>query len=914
MRSKSTIVTISLSVIAFLALCSLLVGYYGDWLWFQNMGFGAVFTTILWTKILAFVVFSIISGLFAWGNIAIARKWGTHTRTLTVFAPEQQMTLAKIAFGDRYAKYSWAGIILFFSFIMGSRAAAAWEIFLQFLHASKFGITDPIFSKDVGFYIFHLPLYDFILGWYLFCVVVVLLAVAASYFMDRSIAVQENHFSINKRAQSHLTILGGLLFLGIALSFRLKLYALMYSNSGVAFGASYADVYAQIPAYWTVLIISLIVALISFLTPLLNRWKFLLYSIGIYFVVLLGFSWVYPALIEQYVVKPTELTKETPYIRHSIKFTRQAFGLNKIKEKPFPVGEPITYKDIKDNQATIHNIRLWDTRPLIETYRQLQEMRLYYNFKNVDIDRYHFKKKYTEVALAARELAPSKLPARARTWLNIHLKYTHGYGLVMSPVNEITKDGLPALIVKNIPPSSNVLSISRPEIYYGEQTSQYVLVNTKTKEFDYPKGNHNLYTSYQGKGGVQLSNLFRRLVYTWNFSDIKILLTNYVTDQSRIMFHRDISDRDHTIAPFLSYDSDPYLVVGKDGSLYWIHDAYTTSTMFPYSQPLSRSQNNRGINYIRNSVKVVINAYNGDVSYYVIDPADPLIQTYEKMFPTLFKPISRMPAFLRSHIRYPKDLFLIQAEMYKTFHMTNPQVFYNQEDLWSLPTEIYNNSEQSMLPYYIIMKLPDTKSEEFMLMLPFTPSKKNNMVAWLSARCDGSNYGQLLEYRLSKEKLIYGPLQIDARINQKPDISSKLTLWGQMGSSVIRGNLLVIPIDHSFLYVEPVYLQSEQSKMPELKRVIVALGDQLQMRDNLDDALRAVFSVEAVPAAQIKKALTGLPTGPLSGMAQKALDHYNKAQDYLKKADWTKYGQELDKIKDILQRMTQKKQSAAGES
>jgi len=907
MRSKSTIITFALLVVAFLAVSSLVVGYYGDWLWFQNMGFGTVFTTILWAKILSFTIFFLISGLFAWGNIAIARKRGIHTRALKVLSPEQPMTLAKIAFSNKYAKYSWALIILFFSFIMGSRAAGSWEIFLQFIHASKFGITDPIFAKDAGFYVFQLPLYDFIQGWYLFCVIVVLIAVAASYFMDLSITVQENHFAINKKAQSHLTVLGGLLFLGIALSFRLKLYDLLYSHSGVAFGASYADIHAQIPAYWTVMVIALLVALISFLTPLLNQWKLLLYSIGVYFVVLLGFSWAYPALIEQYVVKPTELTKETPYIRHSIEFTRMAFGLDKIKEKPFPVGKPITYEDIKKNQATVHNIRLWDTRPLIETYRQLQEMRLYYNFKNVDIDRYHFKNKYTEVALAARELAPSKLPARARTWLNIHLKYTHGYGLVMSPVNEITKDGMPNLIVKNIPPSSDVLSITRPEIYYGEQTNQYVIVNTKTKEFDYPKGNQNLYTSYQGKGGVQLSNIFRRLAYTWNFSDIKILLTNYVTDQSRIMFHRDITNRDHTIAPFLAYDSDPYLVVGLDGNLYWIHDAYTTSTMFPYSQPLSRSRNNRAINYIRNSVKVVINAYSGAVSYYVIDPSDPLIRTYEKMFPTLFKPISRMPAFLRSHIRYPKDMFLIQAEMYKTFHMTNPQVFYNQEDLWSLPTEIYNNSEQSMLPYYIIMKLPGTKSEEFMLMLPFTPSKKNNMAAWLSARCDGSNYGQLLEYRLSKEKLIYGPLQIDARINQKPDISSKLTLWGQMGSSVIRGNLLVIPIDHSFLYVEPVYLQSEQSKMPELKRVIVALGDHLQMRDNLDDALRAVFSVAAVPPAQTQKAITGLPVGPLSDMAQKALDHYNKAQDYLKQANWTKYGEELNKIKEILQHMAKKK-------
>ena len=907
MRSKYILVIFAFLIIVSLIIFFPFMKYYGDWLWFENMGFSTVFTTILWAKALLFIGFFLIFGSFAWTNIALARKWGAPARSLKVILPERRVTVFDIAFNNKYAGYSWAAIILFFSFILGSGAASSWKIVLQFLHPSKFGVIDPVYSKDAGFYVFQLPLYNFIQKWYLFSVVIVAIGVAGSYFMDQAVGVQENRLHINEKIRSHFAVLGGLLFLGIALFFRLKLYGLMYSSSGAAYGASYADVHAQSPAYWAVVIMALIVAIIFFLMPFIKKWKLLFYTIGIYFVVLIGFSWIYPTLIEQYVVKPTELTKETPYIRHNIKFTRLAFGLNTVKEKPFPVRQTTTYNSIKENHSTIHNVRLWDTRPLIETYRQLQEIRLYYNFKNVDIDRYHFKNQYTEVALAARGLPPSQLPARANTWLNIHMKYTHGYGLVMSPVNEITKDGMPDLIVKDIPASSNVLSVNRPELYYGEQTDQYALVNTKTKEFDYPKGNKNVYTAYKGKGGVELSSSFRRLVYTWNFSDINILLTHYLTGKSRIMFHRIITDRDNTIAPFLGYDSDPYLVAGRDGKLYWIHDAYTTSNMFPYSQPVSQSKNSRGINYIRNSVKVVINAYNGDVSYYIIDPSDPIIQTYKKIFPTLFKPMSQMPAFLKNHIRYPMDLFRIQAQVYNVFHMTSPQVFYNQEDLWGLPTEFYNKSEQAMLPYYIIMRLPDTKSEEFILMLPFTPSKKNNMVSWLCARCDGKNYGQLLEYRLSKEKLIYGPLQIDARINQTPAISSKLTLWGQMGSSVIRGNLLVIPIDHSFLYVEPVYLQSEQSKMPELKRVIVALGNQLQMRDNLDDALRAIFSVAAVPREQIQKALTGLPAGPLPDMAQKALNHYNNAMNYLKKADWTKYGEELNKIKNILQRMVKKK-------
>jgi uncharacterized protein len=907
MKTKLTLVSITLLIIALLVVFSLFAGYYGDWLWFQNLGYGAVFTTVLSAKILLFFVFFLAFGIFAWLNIAIARKRGGYTRSLKVPFADRPPRLTDIAFSDRFAKYSWAAIILFFSFIMGSQASGAWETVLKFLHASKFGIADPIFSKDAGFYVFRLPLYDFLQGWYLYSVVIVSLGVLTSYFVDQAVGLQGNRFYVNQKARSHLAFLGGLFFLGIALVFRLNLYSLMYSTSGVAYGASYADVHAQIPAYWAVLVTSLIVAILFFLVPFLNKWKYVFYSIGLFFAVLVGFAWIYPGLIEQYEVKPSELTKETPYILNNIEFTRLGFGLNKVEEKPFTVGQPMTYDEMKANDSTIHNIRLWDTRPLIETYRQLQEIRLYYNFKNVDVDRYHLNGKYTEVALAARELPASELPARASTWLNIHLKYTHGYGLVMSPVNEITEAGMPNLIVQNIPPSSSVLSIGRPEIYYGEQTSQYVLVNTKTKEFDYPSGNQDVYTSYQGKGGVQLSSLLRRLVYAWKFSDINILLTDYLTSTSRIMFHRIITDRDNTIAPFLQYDSDPYLVVGKDGKLYWIHDAYTTSGMFPYSQPFYGGQNYAGINYIRNSVKVVIDAYNGDVSYYVIDPSDPVIQTYEKIFPTLFKPVSEMPTFLKGHIRYPMDLFEIQAEMFRTFHMTNPQVFYNQEDLWSLPKEVYNQQEQPMLPYYIIMKLPDTKSEEFILMVPFTPSNKNNMVAWLCARCDGDNYGQLLEYSLSKDKLIYGPLQIDARINQKPDISSELTLWNQMGSSVIRGNLLVIPIEHSFLYVEPVYLQSEQSKMPELKRVIVSLGDKLQMRDNLDDALRAVFSADTVSSVQTQEALSGIPTGPLSGMAQEALSHYNKALEYLKNGDWSNYGQELNKLKGVLQRMTKKK-------
>jgi uncharacterized membrane protein (UPF0182 family) len=906
MKLKKGLWVVGGLVIIALAVLSLFMHYYGDWLWFQNMGFSQVFTTVLWAKVSAFAVFFLIFAILGGVNIFIARRWGAPSRSLRAVSPQSPVTSLEILFHDRYAPYVWGLIVLFLSGIMGMNASNSWMTFLQFLHQSQFGVADPIFSKDAGFYLFKLPLFNFLQQWCSLALFFMIVAAGLSYYLDQAVTVrvQEKRFYIDSKAKVHLVVLGGLFALRMAWSYWLKLYGLMYSNSGVAYGASYSDVHAQMPAYRVLLILSVLMAILLFAMPVLKRWKWLAYVIGIYVVVLVGFSLIYPAIIEQYVVKPNELAKETPYIKNNIKFSRLGYGLDKAREELFPAKDSMSYGDIMKNESTIHNIRLWDRRPLIQTYKQLQEIRLYYDFNSVDVDRYHFQNKYTQVALAMRELPSTQLPERARTWVNMHLVYTHGYGVVMSPVNEVTPDGLPKFIVQDIPPrSSTSITITQPQIYYGEETDGFTIVHTTTKEFDYPKGNQNVYATYQGKGGVQLSSYFRRLVYSLDLSDLNIILSRYITDQSRVMFHRVITDRDRTIAPFLAYDSDPYMVVGQNGHLYWIHDAYTTTNMFPYSEPVNLSRDRSGINYIRNSVKVVIDAYNGDVSYYIIDPSDPLVQTYSKIFPVLFKPAKDMPAFLRKHIRYPMDLFIIQAQMYATYHMTDPQVFYNREDLWSIPQEIYENQQQSILPYYIIMRLPDAESEEFILMLPLTPSKKDNMVAWMCARCDGDNYGQLLIYTLSKEKLIYGPMQIEARINQQPSISSELTLWGQQGSSVIRGNLLIIPIAHSFLYVEPVYLQSEQSQMPQLKRVIVVQNGQLEMEKDLDTALRAVFSVEGVPEKQQQKAFIGLPAGPLSSMAQEALNHYNKALEYLKQADWGKYGEELDQIRQILKTM-----------
>lgn len=903
-RNKIVILSAGGLVLLAVSMLGLFVSYYGDWLWFQNLGFGHVFTTILWAKTLAFAAFFLLFALFAGVNLFIARKWGASSRSLRVFHPQPTVSVLDLLFHERHAPYVWPLLLLFFSGLMGLSASNAWMTLLRFLHHSSFGIADPIFSKDAGFYVFSLPLYNFLEHWCLMALFLTAVGVCLSYYVDQAIGVEETRIHIGSRPRVHLTILGALFALVMAWSYRLALYGLLYSGSGVAYGAGYSDVHAQMPAYWVLLVLSLIMAALLFAMPALKRWKWLGWLIGIYFIVLIGGSWIYPGIVEQYVVKPNELAKETPYIKNNISLTRFAYGLDKAREEPYTVKDSLSYDNVMKNESTIHNIRLWDRRPLIQTYKQLQEIRLYYDFNSVNVDRYHLNGKYTEVAVAGRELPAKQLPERARTWVNTHMVYTHGYGAVMSPVNELTSDGMPKFVVKDIPPRSDTsLAVKRPEIYYGEETNGFTIVHTNTKEFDYPKGSDNVYASYEGKGGVRLSSPFRRLVYAFDLSDFNILLSGYITDQSRVMLHRVITERDSTIAPFLKYDSEPYLVVGEDGRLYWIHDAYTTTNMFPYSEPLSWNQGNGAINYIRNSVKVVIDAYNGDVSYYVIDPSDPIVQTYQKIFPTLFKPAKEMPAFLRAHIRYPMDLFVIQARMYSTYHMTDPQVFYNREDLWSIPQEVYKNSRQSTLPYYIIMKLPNAESDEFILMLPLTPSKKDNMVAWMCARCDGANYGQLLIYTLSKEKLIYGPMQIEARINQQPDISAELTLWGQQGSSVIRGNLLIIPIAGSFIYVEPVYLQSEQGQMPQLKRVIAVQNGQLTMEKDLDAALRAVFSDAGVPEQEQQRAVSGKPVGPIPAMAREALDHYNKAQEYLKEANWAKYGEELDQLHGILKNM-----------
>jgi uncharacterized membrane protein (UPF0182 family) len=642
---------------------------------------------------------------------------------------------------------------------------------------------------------------------------------------------------------------------------------------------------------------------------------------------------IYPAIVQRFSVNPNELTKETPYIERNIEFTRQAYGLNRIVEQTYPAELSVTAEEIAANPQTVDNMRLWDPRPLRDTLNQIQALRQLYTFQDVDVDRYVIDGGYRQVMLAARELDTDRLPEGANGWVNKRLQFTHGYGLAMSPVNVVTDEGLPDLFLQDIPPKGK-LTVDRPEIYFGEKTDTYVIVNSKEKEFDYPLETSSVYANYQGQGGVRLSSFWRRLTYAWAFGDPNILISGQITSDSRLLYRRQVPDRVHTIAPFLQLDDDPYLVVA-DGRLFWIQDAYTVSDLYPYSQPYQGN-----FNYIRNSVKAVVDAYEGTVTLYIAEPNDPVVRTWAAIYPDLFKPIEEMPTSLRDHIRYPEGLFKVQAEMYRTYHMVEPQLFFNKEDLWNIPNELFFDKQQPLEPYYIIMRVPGEAQEEFALILPFTPKNRDNTNAWLAARSDGEHYGSLIAFRFPKDRLVYGPAQIEARINQNDKIAEQFTLWSRSGSQVLRGNLLMIPIGRSSLYVEPVFLQSQTSQLPELRRVVVANGNQIAMESTLSDSLAVVLGqqapttpevtlppegqpspggetpgAEATPAVEATLAPfieatptpspASTPAGDVAAVVQEAQAAYERAQTALRQGDFATYGEELDRLKAALDRLAE---------
>ena len=911
-RSSSKLLPILIVTALILFSSSTVVHLITEAWWFEAVGFAEVFwTRLIWQLLTWFGTF-VVFALFFWGNYLLAMRLTPTQGRQFVFRrrhpKSRSLRFLEIRDLDTYAKslpnYIALVVILLTSLIAASSSMGTWETILKYLNAKDFGSVDPIFQRDIGFYLFQLPFYEGVRDWLLALLIGAVVISVIVYVFKGAIDTTGSfsHF-ISGKAKTHLSILLAAITVLVAISLWLGRYHLLYSEEGVVFGAGYTDVHAQLVGLSVMSFLALVLAILFLLAIGRHSTTLPASGIGLFIVALVLLRGIYPWFQQQFIVEPNELAKEKSYIAHNIQLTRQAYDLDTVERQPYPAKAQLNRQALQENQSTIGNIRLWDYRPLLSTYRQLQEIRLYYRFTDIDIDRYTFDGNYQQVMLAPRELSYDQVPQRARTWVNQRLKYTHGYGLVMSPVNRVTPQGLPEFLIKDIPPVSQVdLPVTRPGIYYGEETDTYIFTHTSTDEFDYPRGGENASTRYEGKGGVPMGSFWRRLAYAYDLGSLKILISNYFTNESRIHYYRQIKERVSQVAPFLHLDSDPYISL-IDGKLQWIIDAYTVSDRYPYSEPFTGEKKN--FNYIRNSVKVLVDAYDGTMQFFVVDEQDPVLATYREIFPQLFAASETIPPQVREHFRYPLDLFQIQAQMYLSYHMSDPEVFYNQEDLWRLPTEVYEGKEQLMEPYYMVMRLPQGQTEEFILILPFTPGNKDNMIAWMAGHSNGDNYGKLLLYEFPKQQLVYGPKQVEARIDQNPLISQQLTLWSQQGSKVIRGDLLVIPIQESLLYVEPIYLRAEQGELPELKRVIVAYDQEIVMEESLEQALAAIFgekkSQQPTPVTK-----TEVP----SSLAKSALETYRKAQQAAKEGNWADFGRYQQELEKILQQMN----SAVGQN
>jgi uncharacterized protein len=879
------------------------IGLLIDWWWFSHVGYRELFTTILETQLglglFGGALFLLVTG----SNLRVTRGVAQRSRYLTVAHTIELPGVEKLP--SIFRGLLWLGLA-FAAWVVGQWSATHWNAYLFALHGVHVAQTDPVLGISLSFYLFHLPFLFFLYHLALVAVVVSVLSSVVSYYIEGGVWLSQTGWGVGRNARRHLMVLGGMFFLLLAWRARLGMYDLVYAPTGLVYGAGYTDIHVSWPVLWIELVFCVLTAMAFFAGASNGQIRPAGYAFGgLAAVAILG-GWIAPALVQSYVVAPSELEKELPYIARNIACTRQAYGLDKFDQRNFPAIQDLTPSSIEQNAATMRNLRLWDHGPQLTTFQQLQEIRTYYDFASVYYDRYTIHSQLRQVSLSARELSASSLPDP--NWVNQHLIYTHGYGLCLGPVNESTPDGLPVLFIRDIPPASSIsLKVSRPEIYYGQLSNSYCFVKTGAKEFDYPSGEDNVYSVYRGAGGVPVGNLWRRLLFALRFSSTNILLSGYLQPDTRIMIYRRILQRVEKLAPFLSYDSHPYLVIANDGTLHWIVDAYTISGQYPYSEPTD------GVgNYIRNSVKISINAYDGGVHFYVSDPSDPLIQTYERIFPGVFRRLSEMPPDLRAHIRYPQDFFAVQAAKYAVYHMTDPSVFYSKEDLWRVATRMVNGASTPMDPYYAVMKLPEVgNSEEFILMVPFTPARKNNMIAWMAARCDGSDYGKVLVFNFPKDKLIYGPEQIQSRVNQSPSISQQLTLWDQGGSRVTRGTLLVVPVQNAVMYIEPLYLAAEGgSSIPELKRVIVAYSDRVAMEPSLDDALNVIFGGEAgEPGEQssassaVASASKGAVPNGLENLIEQANRQFQQAQQDLRNGDWSGYGQEMQKLGQTLRQM-----------
>ncbi|MBI3993332.1 MAG: UPF0182 family protein [Candidatus Lambdaproteobacteria bacterium] len=881
-----------------------------EYIWFHTQDYGQVFAVTIGTKLALGLVAGAASFVFLAINVMVAvRELGDPARYLP--AELQHTPMGQLLTPRTIKRVGLLGSLAIGA-LAGFSGSNGWESWLLFLNGGSFGAVEPIFGKDIGFYVFRLPFIDQVQSFAWSLGILALFAVGLLYFLkmqadrpDIGPARTINLASFSANARRHVAVLAALLLLDLAVGVYLQRFELLHQPGGLFTGPGYAEINGALPMLALKSVAAVVAAFIVVYALLRQRYRFLLGGVALMLVVWIGAN-IYTTVLQRFIVAPNELEKERPFLGFHIEATNRAFGLDTVEERTLARDTELTTQDITNNRATVHNVRLWDHEPLLDTFSQIQEIRTYYEFVSVDNDRYMIDGELRQTMLSPRELSSRSLPSR--TWVNERLTFTHGYGLTMGPVNRVNEQGLPALFVQDLPPRTvkPELSITRPEIYYGEIDNDYVFVRTRQKEFNYPEGDLNIFSDYEGDGGVPMGSLWRRLLFAAYFRDIKVLLAEDFTDQTRVMLFRNIFKRVTMIAPFFKFDQDPYMVIHA-GKLMWIMDGYTTSSRYPYSEAVQDVGN-----YIRNPVKAVVDAYDGSIRFYLVGPTDPIAQAYQRIFPGLIHALSEMPAGLRAHLRHPPDFFNIQTQMYATYHMRDVNTFYNKEDQWEVPVI----EQKRMEPYYTVMRLPEEAKEEFILMLPFTPRLKDNMAAWMVGRSDGDHYGKLVVYAFPKQKLIFGPKQMAARINQDPQVSQQITLWDQSGSNVIRGTLLVIPIENSLVYIQPLYLRAEDGRIPELKRVIVGYQNSIAMGLDLDDALRKIFGSDGRPtetsatrAAAQQRATemsSASPMGVESGSAR-AMQHYEAMQRASREGDWSRFGRELEELGKTLRELQTRK-------
>ncbi len=892
------------------------LSYYVDALWFGSLGYASVFWKSLSLQSAVFTTFTAATFLVLYGTFLVLRR--AHPNAFasqrTIWLGDHPLKLPV----DRILQLIALAVSLVISVVTGAVMIVEWPVFALYWYApqSSAGFLDPIFAKPLNFYLFTIPAWELIAGWLM--VLAVMICAAAAFFIlaERSNGAGDGPVrSYRPVSWRGFSIAFSFLLLVVALQVYLSRFERLFEEHTIFSGVTYTDAHVTLPGL-VVICIALVVgagiAIVNAFSRQRGRWLVAAtVPAAVCYLTLQGIGWY----VSNFIVKPNQLVRERPYIADNIKLTRQAYDLDGVSQREFPAETTVEAVDVANNQATLQNIRLWDWHALQDTLRQIQEIRTYYDFPDIDIDRYQIGGQLRQVMLAARELNVEKLPESSRNWINEKLIYTHGYGVTMNPVNGFTPEGLPTMYLSDMPVQSTVpgLKVTRPEIYFGEQTNTDVYVNTRQKEFNYPQGQTNSFTSYEGKGGIVLGGFLRRILIAIDSGELgKLPFSDDITPESRLLMRRNVMARVSALAPFLTYDPDPYLVVGEDGRLSWIIDAFTNSDTYPYSSHYRLEDN--PVNYLRNSVKVVIDAYDGTTTFYVFDAKDPIVAAYRNIFPSLFKDAAAMPPGLRKHVRYPELLLSLQAEVYGLYHMTDPEVFYNREDLWNVATEVGmsdsgGQTTQTMLPNFVLMNLPGETGVEFVEILPFTPANRNNLIGWIAARSDGANYGTSVVYNFPKTKLVDGPLQIEARIDQNAQLSGQLTLWNQQGSHVRRGSMLVIPSGRALLYAEPIYLQAERSPMPELRLVVLALQDRLAYGPTFESAMAMLFGTAAPSQALISPGLSqpapasgapGRPAANLQALVAEAAKDLSEYQRLTAEGKLGEAGQKLEQLKHVL--------------